>query len=211
MSELNFDDRDPAAARQRRAAAAAHSRSSFHPLELATYVFILSLAVFFTSSLIAFLVIRLTGNRLAASVPIQLPWSIWISTAALLLTSFSLSRSLAMVRRERQLPMRRWLVASSVLGLVFLVVQGFSLSEILNQHFVALESRMSLYGIVFFLIALHALHVLGGMLCLAVVTLRGFQYRYDHECYRGLKVCAIYWHFLDIVWVFMLAALYFAG
>ncbi|MBY0587499.1 cytochrome c oxidase subunit 3 [bacterium] len=180
------------------------SRSRFHPVELATYIFMLSLAVFFAASLLAYVIIRLSGDRVSSTVPIGLPTSIWLSTAALLVTSFCLSRALSAVRREKQLALRRWLFASAVLGFTFLAVQGWSVLEIMDAHLAGLEKRMSLYGVVFFLVALHAVHVLGGMFCLSTVTLRGFQHRYDHECYRGIKLCTAYWHFLDIVWILML-------
>ena len=205
--EPRFDMPDPPPKRKVTPEQLAVSKSRFHPLELATYLFMGSLGVFFASSLVAYFVIRLTGSRLAAVVPITLPHSIWISTVALLLTSVALSQALRSVRRERQRQMRRWLVVSSVLGFVFLAVQGYSLFDILDTHLLALEHRMSLYGVVFFLVALHAVHVLGGMICLSVVTMRAFKDAYDHECYRGMKICVIYWHFLDIVWLFMLGAL----
>jgi heme/copper-type cytochrome/quinol oxidase subunit 3 len=181
------------------------SRSRFHPVELATYLFMVSLAVFFAASLLAYIIIRLSGDRISSTAPIGLPPSLWLSTAALLVTSFCLSRALSAIRREKQHAMQRWLLASAVLGFTFLAVQGISVLEIMDAHLVALEKRMSLYGVVFFLVALHAIHVLGGMFCLATVTIRGYQHRYDHECYRGIKLCAAYWHFLDIVWILMLA------
>jgi heme/copper-type cytochrome/quinol oxidase subunit 3 len=206
MVEPRFEMPDPPPKRKPTPEQLAVSRSRFHPVELAMYVFMASLGMFFASSLIAYFIIRMTGARLAAVVPISLPPSIWVSTLALITTSIALSRSLRAVKRERQLTMRRWLVVSSILGFIFLAVQGYSLFDILDTHLVALEHRMSLYGVVFFLVALHAVHVLGGMVCLTVVTMRAFQNAYDHECYRGMKICVIYWHFLDIVWIFMLLA-----
>jgi heme/copper-type cytochrome/quinol oxidase subunit 3 len=204
MAEYAFEPSDSLPSRSP-AELVALSRSRFHPVELATYLFIVSLAVFFTASLLAYVIIRLSGDRVSSLAPIGLPPSLWLSTAALLVTSFCLSRALRSVRREKQLSMRRWLLASSVLGFVFLAVQGWSVMEIMDAHLAALEKRMSLYGVVFFLVALHAVHVLGGMFCLATVTIRGFQHRYDHECYRGIKLCSTYWHFLDVVWILMLA------
>ena len=204
--ESRFDKPDPPPKRKVTPEQLALSRSRFHPLDLAIYLFMGSLAVFFASSLVAYFVIRLTGTRLAAAMPISLPSSIWISTLSLVLTSVALSQALRSVRREHQRSMQGWLVASGVLGFTFLAVQGYSLFDIFDTHLESLEHQMSLYGIVFFLVALHAVHVFGGMICLSVVTVRAFQNAYDHECYRGMKVCVIYWHFLDIVWLCMLVA-----
>lgn len=203
MAEFAFDSGESLPARSP-ANLVALSRSRFHPVELATYIFMLSLAVFFAASLLAYVIIRTAGDRISSTAPIGLPTSLWVSTAALLVTSYCLSRALKAIKREKQRSMRIWLVAASAIGFVFLAVQGISVMEIMDAHLVALEKRMSLYGVVFFLVALHAVHVLGGMFCLTTVTLRGFQHRYDHECYRGVKLCAAYWHFLDVVWILML-------
>jgi heme/copper-type cytochrome/quinol oxidase subunit 3 len=62
---------------------------------------------------------------------------------------------------------------------------------------------VSLYGLVFILILLHALHVLGGIIALGMVTWRARQGKYDHENYMGVQFAARYWHFLDIVWIGM--------
>ena len=62
---------------------------------------------------------------------------------------------------------------------------------------------VSMYGLVFFLILVHALHVVGGIVALAIVTLRTRRQMYDHESYMGVQFAARYWHFLDIVWIAM--------
>lgn len=187
------------------ALAVPRSRSRRHPAEIGLYVFLASLSVLFAASLIGYLFTRLTGERLSTSAAIHLPWIIWLSTLSLLTTSFMLHRSLAAVRREKQSDLRRWLLTAFALGCVFLSLQTVSVLELLRLHWIGLERSMTLYGIVMVLVGLHAAHVLGGLVALSVVTVRGFQYRYDHECYRGLRICVIYWHFLDVVWLVMLA------
>jgi heme/copper-type cytochrome/quinol oxidase subunit 3 len=52
-------------------------------------------------------------------------------------------------------------------------------------------------------VLIHALHVLGGVIYLAIVTQRALAGRYDHEHYTGVKHAAMYWHFLDLVWLMM--------
>ncbi|HEY1923474.1 MAG TPA: cytochrome c oxidase subunit 3, partial [Tepidisphaeraceae bacterium] len=57
--------------------------------------------------------------------------------------------------------------------------------------------------LVFFLIMVHALHVLGGIVALVIVTLNARRQKYDHENYMGVRFAARYWHFLDVVWIGM--------
>ncbi|MBC7783990.1 MAG: heme-copper oxidase subunit III [Burkholderiales bacterium] len=59
------------------------------------------------------------------------------------------------------------------------------------------------YALVMFLILIHALHVVGGIVALALVSYNAFHDRYDHEDYVGVRNCVLYWHFLDGVWIFM--------
>lgn len=58
-----------------------------------------------------------------------------------------------------------------------------------------------LEGLLFVLILLHALHFVAGMIGLTVVTVRGLAGRYDHEYHGGVRLCAVYWRFLDVVWI----------
>ncbi|HEX6985289.1 MAG TPA: cytochrome c oxidase subunit 3 [Planctomycetaceae bacterium] len=63
-----------------------------------------------------------------------------------------------------------------------------------------------LEGLVFVLILLHALHFIAGMVGLTVVTVRGLAGRYDHEYHGGVRLCAVYWRFLDVVWIALFGA-----
>jgi heme/copper-type cytochrome/quinol oxidase subunit 3 len=68
-----------------------------------------------------------------------------------------------------------------------------------------------MFGLAFCLILLHAAHVIGGVVALWVVTVKAMKDRYDHENYQGVRHAAVYWHFLDIVWVAMLAVFLIMG
>lgn len=62
-------------------------------------------------------------------------------------------------------------------------------------------ATLRLEGLLFVLILLHALHFVAGMIALTVVTRRGLAGRYDHEYHGGVRMCALYWRFLDVVWI----------
>ncbi|MDQ3331760.1 MAG: cytochrome c oxidase subunit 3, partial [Planctomycetota bacterium] len=63
------------------------------------------------------------------------------------------------------------------------------------------EMTLHLEGLLFVLILLHALHFVAGMIALTIVTRRGLAGRYDHEYHGGVRLCALYWRFLDVVWI----------
>ena len=64
----------------------------------------------------------------------------------------------------------------------------------------------NLYGLTFCLVIVHALHVIGGVAGLTFLLFGLARQAYDHERYFPVKFCAMYWHFLDAVWLTMLAA-----
>lgn len=63
-----------------------------------------------------------------------------------------------------------------------------------------------LEGLLFILVLLHILHFVAGMIGLSIVTYRGLKGRYDHEYHHGVRLCAFYWRFLDVVWVILFGA-----
>lgn len=179
---------------------------------IAMWLFLLSLAMLFLASMLAYVAIR-TGFFGRADLPalgsIDLPNSLWVSTGLVLLGSLTIHRAVACVRRERQRPFRGWLAATLVLAIAFVVVQTPALGSLILQHGEQLrlagnEGRpMALYGAMFFLILVHAAHVVGGIVTLAWVTYRAGQHAYDHEHYLPVRHAALYWHFLDVVWLVM--------
>lgn len=189
---------------------------------IAMRLFIFSLAVLFAASMLAYAAIR-TGFFGSVTTPLgslrsQLPNALFVSTALVLLASFSISRALACVRREKQRPFRVWLATTMLLAIAFVIVQAPSLFTILSEHFAQLRSAlnserrpMALLGLVFFLIVVHGLHVLGGIISLAWVTYRAGQNAYDHEHHMPIAHTAFYWHFLDVVWLVMFGTLYALG
>jgi heme/copper-type cytochrome/quinol oxidase subunit 3 len=68
-----------------------------------------------------------------------------------------------------------------------------------------------LYGLAFVLILVHALHVVGGIIGLVNTVRHGMHGDYDHENYYGIKHAAMYWHFLDGVWIVMFLGMFFLG
>jgi cytochrome c oxidase subunit III len=132
--------------------------------------------------------------------------------------------ALRAVRQERMADLRRGLIATAVLAVVFLAVQTPSLIELLGEHQqyrtelreqTDSGQRASLalqpYGMVFFLIVVHAAHLIGGIIPLGVVTRNALRNRYDHESYNPVRYTAMYWHFLDAVWLTLFAMFLLVG
>jgi cytochrome c oxidase subunit 3 len=129
-------------------------------------------------------------------------------TAILLLSSFTANRSEILISRGNRSGFLRYLGVTLVLGLVFLVfVVAVEWPEV--YHFAPPSTG---YGTVFYaLTGMHAFHVLTGLLVLLVVFMQARRGRYSPQDYWGAQGGIIYWHFVDLVWVFVYMVLYLVG
>jgi heme/copper-type cytochrome/quinol oxidase subunit 3 len=185
------------------------------PPDMGTFglsLFLASLSVLFAASLVAYGIIRSSAaGRGVAYGTLHVPDTLWLSTAMMLASSVSIHLALRAVRDGRQRTFRRAMVITAIFGLTFLIVQAPSLYWILQSHEVFRDRNVFLYGLILMLIALHALHVIGGLVPLGVVTSRALQGRYHAGRYEGVRYCTMYWHFLDVVWLLMFGMLWTMG
>ena len=180
------------------------SRKENYQHKLAFYLFLVSLGVFFLASMMAFAIIA-TASVKPTDLKLNIPFSFWLSTGSLLCTSAALHFAVENVHREQQEAFRRCLFIGLGCAIVFCIVQCFGMTHLINTHAMHGDGQAKLYGISFTLAFVHALHVLGGMIFLLVIVRRALEGEYDHEKHYPVDMCATYWHFLDGVWIVMLA------
>lgn len=175
-------------------------------------IFLLSLTMLFGGSIAAFLLIRSIANqRGLAYGSLHLPGSLWISTVLIILSSVTIQVGLSAVRRGRQSRFRTMILGTVLLTTGFLAVQAPSLARLLAIHEAARAQNVYLYGLVLLLIALHAAHVIGGLIPLGFVTVGALRGRYSAASHEPVTNCTIYWHFLDVVWLILFGVLWFTG
>jgi cytochrome c oxidase subunit 3 len=170
-----------------------------------------TLFMLFASCMLAYVFIRIYSPHPAAAHSLRLPQLLWVSTAMMLGVSICFHGAVKSVRRERQIMVRRWLLLALLCAIAFLAIQTPALLELLQRHFAMRSQNVTIYGLIFVLVLLHAAHVLGGMIGLGVVVHHAYKGMYDHEHYFGLSNAAMYWHFLDAVWLVMFSIFWFLG
>lgn len=172
-------------------------------------VFLISLGVFFLAALLLHLTMRLSAPAWPPPGLPALPPVLWLSTVVLVATSVVLHLALSAVRRDAIVRMRRLLVTAGALGLVFLACQVGCWWSFLSASFPDHLWRYAAFFYVF--TAIHALHVIGGFPPLALVLRNSLAGRYSRFRHAGVRHCAMYWHFLDGVWLIMFAAIMIPG
>jgi heme/copper-type cytochrome/quinol oxidase subunit 3 len=165
-----------------------------------------SLAVFFLCSLIlyAIYVVARVGPGAQEIIPFYLPRGFLATTIILIAISILLHMAVGAVREERQSDFRRYIVISTILSLVFFVTQGTGMSWMIQQLLKPSKTILNLYGFTMFLVLVHALHVVGGVAGLFLLLFGIRRDAYDHERNFPVRFCALYWHFLDGLWIVML-------
>jgi cytochrome c oxidase subunit 3 len=129
-------------------------------------------------------------------------------TTILLLSSFTANRAEVQIGKGDQSGFLRNLGVTIALGLVFLLaVVTIEWPEAL--HFAPPSTG---YGTLFFVITgMHAFHVLTGLIILLIVFFQGRRGQYTIEDHWGAHGGVVYWHFVDVVWVFVYPILYLVG
>ena len=170
------------------------------------WLFLAALGMLFASSMAAYVIVRVR----AVAGQVELPALLWLSTVIMLFSSVTMHAALTAVRRERQQTFRSMILATLVLAVLFVMVQVPAMAALLGAHGTMRAQGMHVYGLVFFLVLLHALHVVGGVAGLARIAFYARLGRFDHESHASVRHIAMYWHFLDIVWLVMFGILLLA-
>lgn len=166
---------------------------------LGMWIFLISLSILFLASLVGVIVVRLRADVWRPEGAASLPWTLVLSTAILLASSGTIHRALRSVRSGRQETLARMLASTLLLGVVFLVLQAVNWVQLV---FAGVGMKTGLYAFTFYVLtALHAAHVIGGIIPLTVITLRASRGRYGPDFHSGVRYITMYWHFLDAVWI----------
>jgi cytochrome c oxidase subunit 3 len=183
------------------------SKSGFHiPVRTSTigmYLFLAALFMLFAAGLFGYVIIRLSIFHKHPDIALHIPKTLWISTVIVVVASVTIQLAVHELRREHQVEFRRWLLATMALAIGFVIVQTPSMVALMKSQHQLAEKHLALYGLVFVLILLHALHVVGGIVSLGWTSRQASRNAYDHENYHPVGRVALYWHFLDAVWLVM--------
>ena len=174
--------------------------------KLGMWLFLASEVMFFTALISAYIILGLGHpNWPGPEGHLSLLMGT-INTLVLICSSTSIVLALAAAGRNRPAAVRGWLLTTILLGTLFLIIKGTEYAAKFEHHIV--PSTNLFWACYFTLTGFHALHVLGGII-FNVWILRVFS-REDLRASQGhrLELAGLYWHFVDIVWIFLFPLLY---
>lgn len=143
--------------------------------------------------------------------PFDLPLQIWISTALIIASSLTYHIAKKAILRDDQPKAKNWLIATTILGGTFISSQILAWFALAARGVYVQSNPYA--GFFFILTAVHAIHVLGGIIALGSVVLRTWQPIVSEELILKRKtyaeVVGWYWHFMDALWIVLVLLLGF--
>jgi cytochrome c oxidase subunit 3 len=131
-----------------------------------------------------------------------------IATVILVASSFTMQWAVWRIRRGDRTGMVRALTLTLLMGLVFLGMQAFDYYTLLTEDGFGIDSTV--YGTLFYtMTGFHGAHVFGGVVGIFIVLLRGAAGQFSARHHIAVEAVSAYWHFVDIVWIFLFLLLYF--
>ncbi|MBP2832504.1 heme-copper oxidase subunit III [Aquimarina sp. U1-2] len=132
------------------------------------------------------------------------------SIIIILASSFTLHFVKKAIEKDNRKAATGLLLSTLVLGIIFIVLQFEGFKDIINQgyHFTGPTSNI-VSTFMFVIVVTHLAHIVGGILVLFVLIYNHFKQKYKSGQTLGLELGAMYWHFVDFLWVYLFLFLYF--
>ena len=139
-----------------------------------------------------------------------------INTIILLISSSTIAMSITAIQKKNKKLALLLLFATLLLGLVFLINKYFEWGHHIKDHIYPGSAVLALrgqgdvlfYGLYFFMTGLHALHIIIGMIFIGVITSFIIRDKIDSGNYVLLENSGLYWHLVDLIWIFLFPLFY---
>jgi cytochrome c oxidase subunit 3 len=165
-----------------------------------------SMFIFFSGFCSYYMVMNGNSNWLVY----ELPDLFYISTAVIILSSITLMISQQAVKKNNFNLVKWGILATIILGVVFGIIQFEAWTYLIEQKIFFAGKNANISGsIVYVITFIHFLHVAAGLLALIISFVKSLKNKYTAENYLGLTLTSLFWHFLDILWVFLFLFLIF--
>lgn len=174
--------------------------------KLGMWVFLASEVMFFTGLIAAYVVLRLSHPAWpgpAGHLSVALGTT---NTLVLICSSMTMVMAFAQVQQDRQRSLRAFLLWTILLGCVFLGIKAHEYRVKLTHHI--LPGTNIFWSCYYTLTGFHAVHVLGGIIANLWVLSLALRHRLTPEKGYVVELAGLYWHFVDIVWIFLFPLLY---
>ncbi|CDM25294.1 putative additional subunit of nitric oxide reductase (Nor) complex, membrane protein [Castellaniella defragrans 65Phen] len=174
-------------------------------------VFMLADMIVFTMIFAGFMIERMGQlelfNRSAATLDVRLGV---LNTLILIASGFLVVLAVHAAHAGRRAATRRWLLLSFIVGAGFGVTKMTEYNEKIFGHGITMHTN-DFYMFYFTLTGAHFFHFIAGMIILAALWFKAGRDPADHRLYKTIEAGALYWHMVDLLWIFIFPMLYLLG
>ncbi len=177
---------------------------SMHPHKFALWLFVVSITMMFAALTSAYIVKISEGQPLVY----DLPQLFWVSSVVIIISSLTMHWGYFSAKKDNLQQTKIAMVVTMVLGLVFLVMQIQGWNELVSQNIYFAGSQSKPTGsFVYVFSGLHGIHLVSGLVFVAIILIKTFTGRIHSKSMNAMEMCVTYWHFLDLLWLYLFAFL----
>lgn len=171
-----------------------------HPHKFTLWVAIASILMMFAGLTSAFIV----KSNLEGWRTIKMPSLFWVSTAVILASSLTMQMALRAFKQRNMSQYRLLSGLTIFLGVAFIALQVMGFRELFYDQQVQFKGASGAGQFLYVIFGLHAIHVFGGMIALIILFIKAFVGRIKTYSSVPTEVMTTYWHFVDLLWIYIL-------
>lgn len=173
------------------------------------WIYIMTDCMMFASLFAVFMVLKDSTAGGPAMADIFEPKMVLSETLLLLVSSLTAGLAFIAAKHNLKKLTLQLLIATAVLGLGFLMIELKEFHTLIaDGHSWQASAFLSSF---FVLVATHGLHIAIGLLWLSILIGRIYRKGIDHNTFRKLGLFTLFWHFLDVIWIFIFSIVYLSG
>ncbi len=180
---------------------------TMNPKKFAFWLGLVSIVMFFAALTSAYIVRKADTGWNFFELPVALKYS----TAVIILSSFTMHWSYISAKNDDQQKVRLGLLVTTGLGILFLILQVIGWNDLVVRglYFTGPGSNVSA-SFLYVITLAHAVHIVSGLLFLAYALVKAFKNKVRSDNMLMMESCTTYWHFLDLLWVYLYGFLLFS-
>lgn len=133
---------------------------------------------------------------------VEMPVIFYYSTAVMLISSVTIQLAHRSFKERKMNNYRRLILVTSVLGLAFIAMQIIGFTQLMNRG-ITMEGSAGAGQFLYVIFGLHGLHVLGGVIALLIMLFKAFSSSVRNYNPVSIEIAGTYWHFVDLLWVYL--------
>jgi len=177
---------------------------AMQPKKFALWLFIVSIVMLFAALTSAYIVKQADGNWLS----FELPGAFMLSTGIIAVSSFTMHLAYLAAKKDELGKVKLMLLLTVLLGVLFLVTQYYSWSQLVAEN-VFFVSNYASGSFIYVFTGLHGLHLVSGLIFLLITFTSAMRLEVHSKKLLQIEMCMTYWHFLGGLWLYLYLFLLF--